>query len=493
MAYTPTVWKNREVERPRTYQLQDNGDGTTTLIPAEGNVIEAGTPIIADNMNKIEQGIKEAHDQLDSIASDISDIRADIGDKSQLQTNDKSNLVAAVNELFTSVGSGKALIAAAITDKGVPTSPTDTFATMAANIGAIETGLDSFFGDGSDGDFNSTGNVTFPVTAHSGLVVKQYRSFRLNAGHTMTVDNPCRGLIIYVQEDCIIDGIIDMSQKACLAPNGEPLPMVITKDLDKYYRLTTVLQSLRGGAGGNGGYGGGYNNAFRQTSVGIGGQGRQCLGGFGGGGSGGSAVRGSGDSGYFGGIGGSIEYAELGGGDGTNTIINANATSGVQAQGINAYNGAGGSGAINMDGGAGNLFRKGGKCNGGGGGGGGGSGKTLGAQGGDGQFAGGFICLIVGGNLSISGSLKANGGNGGNGGAGGAINATWPTGGGGGGGGSGGGVIAIFHRGTYTNYGSIQVNGGNGGAGGSGAWEVGEPGGPGQSGSVGSIHIEQIA
>jgi hypothetical protein len=55
MAYAQTIWTNREVEKPRTYTFQDNGDGTTTLIPAEGNIISAGTPIMADNLNNIEE------------------------------------------------------------------------------------------------------------------------------------------------------------------------------------------------------------------------------------------------------------------------------------------------------------------------------------------------------------------------------------------------------------------------------------------------------
>ena len=40
--------------------------------------------------------------------------------------------------------------------------------------------------------------------------------------------------------------------------------------------------------------------------------------------------------------------------------------------------------------------------------------------------------------------------------------------GGGGGGGAGGGVIVLAHKGTYTNTGTVQVNGGAGGAGGAG-------------------------
>ena len=47
---------------------------------------------------------------------------------------------AAVDELFTSVSEGKSLIAAAVTDKGVETAATDSFATMAEKIGQIELG-----------------------------------------------------------------------------------------------------------------------------------------------------------------------------------------------------------------------------------------------------------------------------------------------------------------------------------------------------------------
>ena len=59
MDYEKTVWKNREVEKPRTYTMQDNGDGTITLNPSEGTIIEQGTPIIATTMQNIEDGIED--------------------------------------------------------------------------------------------------------------------------------------------------------------------------------------------------------------------------------------------------------------------------------------------------------------------------------------------------------------------------------------------------------------------------------------------------
>lgn len=63
----------------------------------------------------------------------------DIGDLTELETTDKSSVVDAINELFTSVSDGKTAIAAAITDKGVSTAATDSFADMADNIGDIQT------------------------------------------------------------------------------------------------------------------------------------------------------------------------------------------------------------------------------------------------------------------------------------------------------------------------------------------------------------------
>ncbi len=65
MAYEKTVWKNREVEKPRTFTMTENPDGTITLVPEEGTIIEQGTPIVANIMNNIENGIEEAHEELE--------------------------------------------------------------------------------------------------------------------------------------------------------------------------------------------------------------------------------------------------------------------------------------------------------------------------------------------------------------------------------------------------------------------------------------------
>lgn len=57
MAYEPTTWKDRAVERPLTFTIINNPDGTVTLVPAPGAVVEPGTPVNAANLNNLEQGL----------------------------------------------------------------------------------------------------------------------------------------------------------------------------------------------------------------------------------------------------------------------------------------------------------------------------------------------------------------------------------------------------------------------------------------------------
>lgn len=57
MAYEKTNWQDRVVEKPRTFTVTNNPDGTITLAPAPGTVLQEGTPVNAGNLNKIEGGI----------------------------------------------------------------------------------------------------------------------------------------------------------------------------------------------------------------------------------------------------------------------------------------------------------------------------------------------------------------------------------------------------------------------------------------------------
>ena len=76
----------------------------------------------------------------------------------------------------------------------------------------------NYMGDGSDGNLSTDANVTHTVQNTNGsydgdMVVKQYSSLTINAGHTMTVNQPCRGMFIYVSGDCEINGTLSMTGK----------------------------------------------------------------------------------------------------------------------------------------------------------------------------------------------------------------------------------------------------------------------------------------
>ena len=76
-----------------------------------------------------------------------------------------STLNGTVNNLFGSVSNGKSQIAGAITDKGVPTSASDSFSTMASNIRSIPSG-----GGSTDPNYVNTSDAT--ATANDILLGK---------------------------------------------------------------------------------------------------------------------------------------------------------------------------------------------------------------------------------------------------------------------------------------------------------------------------------
>ena len=65
-------------------------------------------------------------------------------------------------------------------------------------------------------------NVTYTVQNKNGsydgdMVVKQYTSIAIDAGDTVTVDQPTRGLMILCQGDCTINGTLSMQGKGANA------------------------------------------------------------------------------------------------------------------------------------------------------------------------------------------------------------------------------------------------------------------------------------
>ena len=359
-------------------------------------------------------------------------------------------------------------------------------------LGAAGAGSDgNYFGDGSDGALTTSGNVTYTTLNKNGsfdadMVVKNYTSLTISSGHLITTDQPCRGLLIYVKGDCTITGTLSMSGRGALAnptvsggsdsaavnANGIQLPMFKTGGTDTLAAATfagcgnaavtavanqpgiddsddalegTIFSIVRTGAsagtgvmaaqhGATGGSGSAGTTGQKSIQTGGGGAG----GGFqyGTGGPGGSATCFSGGSG--------------GGGGGL-----ATGQAGVD------YGGAGGAGMgstfgpppppSDSAGGAGNP---------------GGAGAHSGGSGDSG--IGGLLMLVVGGDLTMTGSVTCQGKTGGQGGS-----EYGPN----GGGGSGGGALMIIYAGTLSNSISPNCLGGSagspyGGAGGNGGVHI---------------------
>lgn len=135
MAYSKTTWKNRVVQNPQTYLQQQNTDGTVTLIPKEGTVTEAGTPVNAVNMNNIEDGIATVDTNIATVDTNLGNINDSTLDAS---VKGKS-LTEMIKVLFQNVDNGKNDVYSAIVGKG--TTPTSkNFADLVAGINAINTG-----------------------------------------------------------------------------------------------------------------------------------------------------------------------------------------------------------------------------------------------------------------------------------------------------------------------------------------------------------------
>jgi hypothetical protein len=291
------------------------------------------------------------------------------------------------------------------------------------------------------------------------MLVRQYSSLTINDGNILTVDQPCRGLMIYVQGNCTINGTLSMTARGAYADptaagssdsgivsaSGLQMPFLTSSDLQTLSAAATLFNGtgtaarsliaqhknisgngkivtfVRQGAGG--GSGGGSGHGWKIGAAGADGSDGQTGGGAGGVGS-------YGDPSGFGGTGGSGSHGSCfsggsGGGDGQYN----NQYGGSAA----AWGGRGGNAAAtnNYDalGGVGNP-----------------AGSSAGGGNAVPQLAsgtGGLLILVVGGTLTFgtNGRIISQGSSSSS------VNGTpqWR------GGSSGGGNILVAHRGSISN------------------------------------------
>ena len=99
-----------------------------------GRVNQDMTSVVS-SVNKVNQDITGLNNNVNRIDQTVTGVAQDITGLN----NNVNRIDQTVNDLKSSVGNGKQLIASAITDKGIDTSDTDTFEVMANKISQIET------------------------------------------------------------------------------------------------------------------------------------------------------------------------------------------------------------------------------------------------------------------------------------------------------------------------------------------------------------------
>lgn len=270
----------------------------------------------------------------------------------------------------------------------------------------------------------------------------------LNGTHTTSVRK--KGLVIFVKGSLTINGTVTMTARGA---------NVLGQDLSLAASQEVLSIGGSGAAGVQSALSGG-------NSTGNTGGGALTSGACGGGGSGGA-----GSATYtFGKSGNGSEGTSYSGGSGGGSAVSGSSwADNVYGGNASSNGGAGGRGQTNgtwanyySGGGAGNPGGQGAQDN------------TIG-KGSDGT--GGLLIIYATGSITINGSgiVSSNGSNGG----GDVVGSP------GGGGGSGGGSVNIFYKGTYTNNGTVQANGGIGGV----CSDTNRRGGAGGAGTVRSSSI----
>lgn len=77
--YEKLDWQDHITERPGTFKEINNNDGTVTHVPQEGEILQEGTPVSANNLNHMDEGIynvnrhaKDNRDMINRLAIEVS-------------------------------------------------------------------------------------------------------------------------------------------------------------------------------------------------------------------------------------------------------------------------------------------------------------------------------------------------------------------------------------------------------------------------------------
>ncbi len=316
-------------------------------------------------------------------------------------------------------------------------SPLGTSMRSFLGAAGVAVSEENWFGDGTDGDVTISANTT--ITPVSNVALKNYNSLTINSGVSLTASSSCAAMLIYVKNNCTINGTLHMNG---LGASYTTEDIDVSRFVDPGSADGSAADPL-------------FPSESNQPTSGV---------------STGTLTR--------------NKSAQPGAASSTNGVTNQTGGGGGGSAGTAGGGGDGGTGGNGAPGGGGGPE----------------SGCTVG-QGGSGGAGstsrGGVLILVVGGNLTIgaSGIISATGGDGGGGSPGGNASGGGDCqggNGGNGGGGAGGGRVILLYKGTLSNSGSVSVVGGAGGGGGAGGSPGGSPGSSGTAGGNGTSTIVQV-
>lgn len=80
MPYQRTDWKDHIVEHPNRYIQTSGANGTIVLTKSEGNIIQDGTAVSANNLNNIEQAVFENRESVVNVSQEVLQVKRDVED-----------------------------------------------------------------------------------------------------------------------------------------------------------------------------------------------------------------------------------------------------------------------------------------------------------------------------------------------------------------------------------------------------------------------------
>ncbi|MBU5676761.1 hypothetical protein KQI88_10050 [Alkaliphilus sp. MSJ-5] len=95
--YIKIGWQDHISERPGTFREIQNQDGSVTHIPDEGEILQTGTPVSANKLNHMDEGIYQANRQAKINRNDITSLAVEVAILKNAALNNFTDNIFVVN------------------------------------------------------------------------------------------------------------------------------------------------------------------------------------------------------------------------------------------------------------------------------------------------------------------------------------------------------------------------------------------------------------